>query len=132
MGALAASWLSIALVSLTSPPASTSDAIALFLLNRRGGDARADGRADHDRAALRHDRRIPAHRQRALEARRRIVGLGLCVLAVYAALAMALEDAVDRISLPLGRRRGGRDPLAGEPTAQVDAVEHAAGVRQQL
>jgi succinate-acetate transporter protein len=46
-----------------------------------------------------------------------VVGLVLCVLAVYAALAMALEDVLDRTVLPIGRR----GPIDGEP-----------GVRPQL
>jgi hypothetical protein len=32
MGVLAGSWLSIALIQLTSPPGSTSDALGVFLL----------------------------------------------------------------------------------------------------
>jgi uncharacterized protein len=46
-----------------------------------------------------------------------VVGLILCVLAVYAALAMALEDALGRAVLPLGRRT---------------AIESEPGIRDQL
>ena len=54
------------------------------------------------------------------------------VLAIYAALAMAFEDATHRTSLPLGRRRTGRDALADDLGEQLASVEHEAGVRQQL
>lgn len=46
-----------------------------------------------------------------------IVGLVLCAVAIYTALAMALEDALGRTVLPIGRS----EAIDGEP-----------GVRQQL
>jgi succinate-acetate transporter protein len=46
-----------------------------------------------------------------------VVGLILCAIAAYAALAMALEDAFGRTVLPLGRRT----PITAEP-----------GIRDQL
>jgi uncharacterized protein len=49
-----------------------------------------------------------------------IVGLVLCALGVYAALAMALESARGRTVLPLGR------------TPQLTSVQAEAGVREQL
>jgi succinate-acetate transporter protein len=61
-----------------------------------------------------------------------IVGLALCAIALYTALAMALEDAHGRTILPLGRRGAGRTSLAGDAGDQLSGVEHEAGVRQQL
>jgi uncharacterized protein len=49
-----------------------------------------------------------------------VVGLALCAIAVYAALAVALEDARRTTVLPTGRRGAGRD------------VEEEAGIRPQL
>jgi hypothetical protein len=48
------------------------------------------------------------------------VGLVLCAVAVYAALAIAFEDARRTTVLPTGRRGVGRD------------VEDEAGIRAQL
>jgi succinate-acetate transporter protein len=143
MGVLAGSWLSIALVSLTSPPATTSDALGLFLLAAAVAMLVSATAATTSKlvpaavlatTALRFAT-TGAYQLTAGAAWKHVaglVGLGLCALAVYESLAMALEDAVHRTSLPLGRRRGGRDALAGEPSDQVASVEHAAGVRQQL
>jgi succinate-acetate transporter protein len=49
-----------------------------------------------------------------------LVGLALCAVAVYAALAIALEEARRATVLPTGRRGTGRD------------VEDEPGIRPQL
>jgi uncharacterized protein len=49
-----------------------------------------------------------------------VVGLALCAVALYAALAIALEDARRTTVLPTGRRGTGGD------------VEDEAGIRAQL
>lgn len=143
MGVLAGSWLSIALVSLTTPPGSTSDALGLFLLVAAvamlvSASAAATGKlvpaAVLATTALRfattgaYQLTVSSTWKHAAG----IVGLCLCALAIYAALAMALEDATGATSLPLGRRRAGRDALAGGLREQVASVEHEAGVREQL
>jgi succinate-acetate transporter protein len=61
-----------------------------------------------------------------------IVGLVLCALAVYAALAMGLEDAKGETVLPLGRRGVGAVAIGGDFDGQLDRVEREAGVRVQL
>jgi hypothetical protein len=61
-----------------------------------------------------------------------VIGLVLCVLAVYAALAMALEDAAGETRLPVLRRGSGRASLQGGLDDQPDRIEREAGVRQQL
>jgi uncharacterized protein len=61
-----------------------------------------------------------------------VVGLVLCALGVYAALAMALEDARRETVLPVGRRGVGRTSLEGGLAGQLDRIEHEAGVREQL
>lgn len=58
--------------------------------------------------------------------------IGLILLAIYAALAMALEDVARRTRLPLGRRGAGYGSLAGGLEEQLESIEHEAGIREQL
>jgi uncharacterized protein len=53
-----------------------------------------------------------------------VIGLVLCALAVYAALALALEDARHATLLPVGRRTPRQDGLP--------SLERETGVREQL
>jgi succinate-acetate transporter protein len=131
MGLLGGIWLSIALVMLDTPAGSTSDALGLFLLI--GAVAMAVPAATASFAKL-----IPAAVMAGAALRfattglyeltasgtwedvAGIVGLALCALAVYAALALAIEDARGKTVLPLGRRDVRR------------ASMRPAGVRDQL
>lgn len=61
-----------------------------------------------------------------------VVGIALAALAVYAATALALEDAQGRTVLPLGRRRTGRRSVEDPMSSQLDGVENEAGVRKLL
>jgi succinate-acetate transporter protein len=143
MAVLAGSWLSIALVALTSAPGSTSDALGLFLLISAismlvSASAAATGKlvpaAVLATTALRFAT-TGAYQLSASSAWKHaagIVGLVLCALAVYAALAMALEDAARRTRLPLGRRGAGYGSLSGGLDEQLESIEHEAGVREQL
>jgi succinate-acetate transporter protein len=143
MGVLAGSWLSIALVALTSAPGSTSDALGLFLLIAAlamlvSASAAATGKlvpaavlaTTATRFAVTGAYQLTASASWKQAAG--IVGLVLCALALYAALAMALEDVRGETVLPLGRHDAGRAALAGGLADQLDALEHEAGVRQQL
>jgi succinate-acetate transporter protein len=56
-----------------------------------------------------------------------VTGIALCAIAVYAAAALALEDAQHRTILPIGRR--GAASLDAGPGA---ALDREAGVRDQL
>jgi succinate-acetate transporter protein len=60
------------------------------------------------------------------------VGLVLCALALYTATAMLLEDVRRRSLLPVWRRGRGRASIEGDFSAQLDAIEREAGVREQL
>jgi succinate-acetate transporter protein len=60
------------------------------------------------------------------------VGVVLAVLAIYAALAMALEDAARRTVLPLLRRGTGARSMSGNLREQLEHMERHAGVREQL
>jgi succinate-acetate transporter protein len=143
MGVLAGSWLSIALVALTSPPGSTSDALGLFLVVAAvcmlvSASAAATGKLVPAAVLATTALRFAVTGAYQLSASSGwkhaagIVGLVLCALAIYAALAMALEDALRRPLLPLGRRGFGRSSLDGGYEEQLQRVEHEAGVREQL
>jgi uncharacterized protein len=128
MGLLAGTWLSIGLITLTGQPGATSDALGLFLLLAAiamlvPASAAATGKlvaaAVLATTALRFAT-TGLYQLTAADGWKTtggIVGLALCALAVYAALAMALEDASRRTVFPLGRR------------ADIDAEP---GVREQL
>jgi succinate-acetate transporter protein len=131
MGILAGTWLSIALVVLTSPAGATSHALGLLLLV--AGVAMWLPASTATAAKL-----VPAAVLATAGLRfiltglyeltasvtwehvAGVVGVLLCALGLYAALAMTLEDALHRTALPLGRR------------GQARTVEAEAGVRQQL
>jgi uncharacterized protein len=128
MGILSGTWLSIALVTLTGQPGATSDALGLFLLLAAvamlvPAAAAAAGKLVATAVLATTSLRfatIGLYQLTASDdwkATAGAVGLVLCALALYAALAMALEDALGRTVLPLGRRAA----IDGEP-----------GIRDQL
>ncbi len=143
MGILAGTWLAIALVALNGSPGSTSDALGLFLLV--AGTAMLI-----PAAAAAGGKLVPATVLGTVAVRfaltgvyqltatavwediAGIVGLVLCALGLYAALAMALEDVQRRTVLPLGRRGVGRESLRGTLESQIARIEREAGVREQL
>jgi succinate-acetate transporter protein len=57
--------------------------------------------------------------------------IGLAVLAMYGATALALEDTLQRELLPLFRRGGAQEAFQGYD-AQLERLEAEPGVRQQL
>jgi succinate-acetate transporter protein len=60
------------------------------------------------------------------------IGVVLCVVALYAALAMLLEGVAKRQVLPFGRRGRGREAAEGGLTDQIVTLVHEPGVREQL
>jgi uncharacterized protein len=128
MGILAGTWLSVGLIRVTGEAGSTSDALGLFLLLAAVAMLVPAGAASAGKLAAFAVLGTTALRFALTgvyeltagdtwKTLAGIVGLALCVIAVYAALAMALEDAFGRTVLPIGRD----GPLGGEP-----------GVREQL
>jgi uncharacterized protein len=128
MGILGGTWLSIGLVTLTGEPGATSDALGLFLLLAAvamlvPAAAAAPGKLVATAVLATTSLRFATTGLYQLtasddwKAAAGAVGLVLCALALYAALAMALEDALGRTLLPLGRRAA----IDGEP-----------GIRDQL
>jgi succinate-acetate transporter protein len=131
MGVLAGSWLSIALVMLTSAPGSTSDALGLLLLLSGVGlliaaVAAASGKlvatAVLGTAAVRFacTGMFELTASGTWEDIAGVVGLVLLALGIYAAMAIALEEAHRETVLPTGRRGAGTG-VATEP-----------GIRPQL
>lgn len=59
-------------------------------------------------------------------------GIGLAAFALYAAMAFEVEDTRRRTILPVGRRGFGKSALAGGLGAELERIEHEAGVREQL
>lgn len=143
MGVLSGTWASIALIRWTGDPGTSSDPLGTLLLVAAvamlvPAAAAATGKlvpalvlgTTAVRFALTGVSEITAGS--LSEDLAGIVGLVLCVLAVYAALAMTLEDARRRTVLPLGRRGSGADSLRRGLDEQFAGVEHEAGVREQL
>lgn len=61
-----------------------------------------------------------------------VLGLGLAVLALYAALGSELEVVHDSPVLPMLRRGAGQKPLHDDMGEQVEGIAREAGVRHQL
>jgi succinate-acetate transporter protein len=144
MGLLSGTWLAIALVTLTAPkPGATSDALGLFLLLMMvamlvPAAAASTGKLVPAAVLATTSLRFGSTGLAQLTADSGwkhvagIIGLVLCALAVYAALALALEDARGETVLPLGRRGSGEAALSDDLGTQLAGIEHAAGVRRQL
>jgi hypothetical protein len=143
MGILAGSWLSVGLVKLTGEPGATSDPLGLFLLIAAvsmaiPAAASATGKLVPAAVLATTSLRFLATGLFEISASdfwkvvAGVVGLVLCVLAVYAAAAMALEDAKRKTVLPLGRRGFGAKSIGGNLGGQVERIEREAGVREQL
>ncbi len=143
MGVLAGTWLSIALIQLTAQPGSTSDPLGLFLLLAAvamlvPAAASATGKLIPALVLTTTAVRFATTGLYEITASPTwqdvagIVGLLLCAAAVYAALAMALEDAKRKTVLPLGRRGFGAESVGGNLGEQLQRIEREAGVREQL
>lgn len=143
MGLLAASWLTSGMVMLLTPPGSTSAALGVLLIFTGAALVIPALAASFGKV-------VPAlvlftasvrfiltgiHQLTgapAVEAVAGIMGLALLGVALYAALALELEDVQHKTVLPVLRIGMGRDALRGTAAEQVAGVEHEAGVREQL
>jgi succinate-acetate transporter protein len=143
MGQLALIWLVIGLVTYTSPPGAKSDALGLFLLFVSVSMLLTAATAALSKlvpalvfatAALRFalgglDNLTGNVTWENLAG---VVGLVLTCLALYAAWAIELEDALGSALLPLGRRAKGKEAAEGPLLEQVREVANKAGVKKQL
>jgi uncharacterized protein len=143
MGLLSGIWLAQGLVLHGSLPGSTSDALGLFLL--AGAVAMLVPAAASVSAKLLPTLVLGTAALRffvtglyqltasdAWKTAAGIVGLVLAGLALYAALAVELEDVRKRTVLPVGRRGKGVVAVEGTLYEQAAEVHHEPGVRQML
>jgi uncharacterized protein len=143
MGLLSGIWLAVGLVTLSSAPGSTSDALGLFLLVAAvamlapavaASATKLVPAAVFATAALRFF--LGGLNQLTGDAgwadAAGIVGLVLCALAVYAAYAAELEDAWERPLLALGRRGRGQEAVENGLEGQIAGLARKPGVRAQL
>jgi uncharacterized protein len=143
MGLLSAIWAAVGLVLFSSQPGSTSDALGLFLLLAFVAMlVPATGALSSklvpalvlSAAAIRfglgglHQLTGNEFWENAAG----VWGLGLAALAVYAAFAAELEDALRRTVLPLGRHGKGAKAVKGTYAQQIAELHKEPGVRQQL
>jgi succinate-acetate transporter protein len=143
LGILAGSWLVIGSITITSPAGSTSRVLGLVLCFVSAGllvpiVAAALGKV---LAAL---VMFGAALRFALTGIAEITGflgwehtsgwwgIGLALLALYAAFAFEIEDTRRRTVLPTGRHGAGLAALNGTLGDNLERVVHEAGVREQL
>jgi succinate-acetate transporter protein len=142
MGWLSATWLAYGLVMATTPVGTTSPALGAYLVIAGIGLALisigSDGKGVASWTIAINGLRFLASAVFELssstpwERVAGVVGLVICALALYAALALALEDLRRRPVLPTLRRGEVRE-MFDEPLAeQVRSVAGEAGVRRQL
>lgn len=143
MGVLAGTWLCVGLVLYTSAPGATSHPLGVLLLMSAlamlvPAAASASGKLVPMAVLLTTALRFATSGLFELTDSgvwknvTGIVGLVLAGVAVYAAAAMALEDAERRTVLPVGRRRAGARSVGGNFDEQLQRIEREAGVREQL
>jgi succinate-acetate transporter protein len=143
MGVLGGTWLAIGLVTIRGEPGARSPALGLFLLAVAGALLiPAVGAAGAKRvpaavlgiAAARFLCTGVAQLEGGSTWRNMagVIGLVLCALGAYAALALLMEDARHGTVLPVGRVARGEDSLADGLTSQLHDLPHEAGVRNQL
>jgi succinate-acetate transporter protein len=143
MGVLAATWLALGVLTVTSGPGTTSPVQGLLLLFVAGAllipataaaqaklvpaAVLATAAARFGLAGIYQLTAIPT-----IETVAGIIGIALMALAWYAALALQLEDVHGHTVLPTGRIGDGRGAMDGSTADQRNRLEHEAGVREQL
>jgi succinate-acetate transporter protein len=143
MATLALTWLVVGWVMNTSPPGTTSRALGLLLIFSGSAMTLIGLTAALSKlvpaavflvAALRFFSTAGYHLTGAAGWQRTagVIGLILFGLAMYAAWAANLEDALGRTVLPLGRRGKGRLAVTGSLLEQTRDVVTEPGVREQL
>jgi succinate-acetate transporter protein len=143
MGVLAGTWLSVAAVMRQAPPGAPSDGLGLLLLvaavamlvpavTATGGKLVAAAVLATTSLRFAATGLYELSASNAWREIAGVTGVVLGALAVYAALAMALEDAGHRTVLPVLRRGAGRSSLEGGLSDQLERIEREAGVREQL
>jgi succinate-acetate transporter protein len=143
IGVQAASWLTIGLLLLTSPPGHKNPALSFFLF------VAAAALLSSVLVAV-QAKVVPALVMAGTAARFSLTGvaerfgstfwahvsgwegIGLACLALYTAVAIDLESSKRKPVLPLLRHGHGLRAVRGSAYDQIDGVEHEAGVREEL
>jgi succinate-acetate transporter protein len=143
MSVLALTWLVVGLVLYTSPPGSTSDTLGLFLIFSGTAMTLTGLSASVSKLVPAAVFLLAAVRflvtagyelsgSTAWKTTAGVLGLLLFALALYAAWAAELEDALGRTLLPFGRRGKGKLAVHGSLLEQVKDVSTEPGVRTKL
>jgi succinate-acetate transporter protein len=143
MGQLALIWLVVGASLASLPPGAKSDALGAFLLFAGASlllsavvtsSAKLVPAAIFALAGVRFlvTGVFELGAGEAWEDASGVLGIGLAALALYAAFAAQLEDAVGRTVLPLGRRGRGRTAVDGTLLEQVQRLPNEPGVRELL
>lgn len=143
MGTLAASWLVIGVLTLLGMPGARSAVLGLMLFYLAAAVLVSAAVAAAGKALAAVVLALAAARFAATGVYEYVGGAGwmtaagwlgvaLCVVALYAALAFELEGIQDKSILPTLRRGLGRRAMSSDGLTPVGPVEHDAGVRQQL
>jgi succinate-acetate transporter protein len=61
-----------------------------------------------------------------------VLGFTLAAVSLYTAWALLLEDVKGKTVLPIGRQGAARAAIEGDLAAQLQGIEHGAGVRRSL
>lgn len=137
-------WLGFALSQLTSPPGATSPVLGVFFLAVGGifillvGGGAFGGKVAAGAIILSGSARFiltglyELTTTTGVERAAGIVGLVFAGVAAYVGAAALIEDNARRSVLPMGRRGPARASLSEGIDAQLDELEHEAGVREQL
>lgn len=143
MGTLAVTWLTVSVITFLSPPGSRSAVLGLVLFYLAAAVLVSAVIAVSGKALAGLVLAVATARFAVTGAYEYFGGTGwmsaagwlgvaLCVLALYAALAFELEGIATRTILPTLRSGLGRRAMSADGLAPVGSVEHEAGVRQQL
>ena len=143
-GIFTGTWLSFGLSLLTSAPGSTSPVLGVFFLSIAAiflmlvGGGLTGGKVAAGAIILVGSVRFllsglfELTSATGVERAAGIVGLVFVAVAAYVGLATLIEDSARRSILPIGRRGPARASFSEGLGAQLDELEHEAGVREQL
>jgi hypothetical protein len=143
-GIFSGTWLAYSLASMSGSPGQVSHALGVFYLGigaifvmltgggLAGGKAAAGGIILVASARFLLSGLYELTNSAGVEHAAGIVGLVFVAVAAYVGFATLLEDSARRSVLPIGRRGSARAAFVSGVDAQLDQLEHEAGVRQQL
>lgn len=143
MGILAATWSAIGVLTVLSPPGSPSPVLGVLLFYLAGAVLVAAGVAAMSKVLAAVVLALAAARFAVTGVYEYLggegwmraagwVGLALCVIALLAAAAFAVEDARRTLLPATGRLGRGRASFSAPGLGTIGPVEREAGVRDEL